>query len=49
MLFLYNFGAFLIIFKQCYSAQEVMLLSFMLVVVTGTETTSDAVETSLEE
>ena len=48
VLFLYD-GAFLSIFKHCYSAHEVTSLSFTLVVVTATETTSDAVETSLEE
>ena len=48
VLFLYD-GAFLSIFKHCYSAREVTSLSFTLVVVTATETTSDAVETSLEE
>lgn len=47
--FLYDVGAFLSIFNHCYSAHEVILLSFTLVIVTVTETASDEVETSLEE
>lgn len=45
MLFLYGVGAFLSTFKHTYSAYEVMPLSSMLVIITVTETTSDAVVT----
>ena len=42
-------GAFLSIIKRCSSAHELLLLSFTLVIVTVTETTSDTAETLLEE
>lgn len=48
-LFLCDSGAFLSIFKPCYSTHEITLLSFMLAIVTVPETISHAVETSSEE